>query len=617
VLLEAAAVAVDATASDVLAECVGQPEWEAVADLELACAAGLLKEGEADDGRVTYRCAHDLLREAVVSDLRPGRRALLHKGLGEALEHRLEGCGSRRDALIPRIAYHFASTAEHEKAALYLRQAGDQARKTYAHQEATRSYRGVAAHLDALGRERDAADVRQDLAAELAHRGRYAEALAALERAEAAYRALGEIESRAAVVATMASIHATRGTGRAGLARLRSFVEALTGSDASAAAVSPMKSAELLGTLSHLDFMAGHYEEALRSGERAVETARATGNELLLAQARVALGVALLTLGRLAESGDELEWAIAAAEAAGDDPDSLSLVTEARLMAIWTTMTRGNFARSGELVEQALKVAQRLNNLVALGHALFFHALLAYYTGDWAEARRVGGLAAGTLGEPDSTQIGSYPPLGLGWLSLVEGRREEALPLLEEAGKIARRSEGEQVLRLIEALLAEDELVAGRADAAYGRLVPLLTAESLQARTRVELSILRAWGALQMGKLAEAEEMALTCVRDAREHDMRLFLPDALRVRALCAVQRGARREAKEAIEEALRECRKMPYPYAEAKALYAYGELCLAMGEPGLARERFREALAICNQLGERMYGAAIERALVSAAGL
>lgn len=284
-------------------------------------------------------------------------------------------------------------------------------------------------------------------------------------------------------------------------------------------------------------------------------------------------------------------------------------------MAIWTAMTRGNFARSGELVEQALKVAQRLNNLVTLGHALFFHALLAYYIGDWAEARRLGGLAAGTLGEPDSTQIGSYPLLGLGWLSLVEGRRKEALPLLEESGKIARRSEGEQVLRLIEALLAEDELVAQRGDKAYDRLVPLLTAQSLQARTRVELSILRAWGALQMGALAEAEEMALRCVRDARVHDMRLFLPDALRVRALCAIQRGAWPEAKEALEEALRVCRKMPYPYAEAKALYAYGELCLRMGEPGSAREHFGEALAICNQLGERMYGAAIERALAKAA--
>jgi hypothetical protein len=54
-----------------------------------------------------------------------------------------------------------------------------------------------------------------------------------------------------------------------------------------------------------------------------------------------------------------------------------------------------------------------------------------------------------------------------------------------------------------------------------------------------------------------------------------------------------------------------MPYPYAEAKALYVYGQLLVAKGEPGPAREQYWAALAICDQLGEGLYRPHIERAL------
>jgi len=56
--------------------------------------------------------------------------------------------------------------------------------------------------------------------------------------------------------------------------------------------------------------------------------------------------------------------------------------------------------------------------------------------------------------------------------------------------------------------------------------------------------------------------------------------------------------------------------PYAEAKALYVYGRLHMAQGEPERARERFTAASAILDQLGERLYAEHIERALAEIAG-
>jgi hypothetical protein len=54
-----------------------------------------------------------------------------------------------------------------------------------------------------------------------------------------------------------------------------------------------------------------------------------------------------------------------------------------------------------------------------------------------------------------------------------------------------------------------------------------------------------------------------------------------------------------------------MHYPYAEAKALFAYGQLRIQQCEPQQANECFEAALAICSRLGERLYAQRIEQAL------
>jgi tetratricopeptide (TPR) repeat protein len=92
---------------------------------------------------------------------------------------------------------------------------------------------------------------------------------------------------------------------------------------------------------------------------------------------------------------------------------------------------------------------------------------------------------------------------------------------------------------------------------------------------------------------------------------MGLLLPDALRVRALWAMQQQKWDEAKKALDEAIGLCREMPYPYAEAKARYVSGQMWAARGKQAQAQAQFKEALAICQRLGERLYGEAIAQAL------
>jgi len=160
-------------------------------------------------------------------------------------------------------------------------------------------------------------------------------------------------------------------------------------------------------------------------------------------------------------------------------------------------------------------------------------------------------------------------------------------------------------------LRAECELLAGQPEPANARLLRWFSGDPMQERTRIELGVLRAWVAVELGIEADAEAWVTETVEVARTRHMHLVLPDALRVQALWAMRQRRWKKAERALEEAVDLSRAMPYPYAEAKALYVLGQLWAARGESARARRRYSEASAICQRLGERLYGEAIERSL------
>jgi tetratricopeptide (TPR) repeat protein len=63
--------------------------------------------------------------------------------------------------------------------------------------------------------------------------------------------------------------------------------------------------------------------------------------------------------------------------------------------------------------------------------------------------------------------------------------------------------------------------------------------------------------------------------------------------------------------EEAVSLARSMPYPYAEARALFEWGKALDEKGEPEKARERLQDALAIFHRLGAKPYIELTEQAL------
>ena len=91
----------------------------------------------------------------------------------------------------------------------------------------------------------------------------------------------------------------------------------------------------------------------------------------------------------------------------------------------------------------------------------------------------------------------------------------------------------------------------------------------------------------------------------------RSYAPDHLRVKTLLAMKQKRWQDAEKYLDEAVSLAHSMPYPYAEAIALYVYGQLYASIGIPTQAAEKFIEALAILYRLGERLYAEHVERAL------
>jgi predicted ATPase len=100
---------------------------------------------------IYYQFQHALIRETLYEELRPLRRRQLHRRVANATEKLARNQTISNPAV---LAHHFISGAQDERAVPYLRQAGEQAYKFYANQEA----------IDHLSQ---AVDILEDIAPEL------------------------------------------------------------------------------------------------------------------------------------------------------------------------------------------------------------------------------------------------------------------------------------------------------------------------------------------------------------------------------------------------------------------------------------------------------------------
>jgi tetratricopeptide (TPR) repeat protein len=561
---------------------------EALAALESALHQRLLRE-EAG-GRCAF--VHDLIREVVLAGLSSARQAAWHLALGEALE-RLP-MAQRQPA---ELAWHFAEAGEPARALPYALLAGDQAEAVFAHAEAEQHYQQAIALAAVNDDHAQAAEARMRLGHALTVVGRSNEAVAMLEAAIVIYRTLGDREGGGRAERELAITRYMMGMLDDSIAHILAARDLLQSSAA------PDELASIHTWLASAYWFLSRHDEALAAAQTAVTYAEAAANSGALALARLPYGAVLIIQGRIREGCAMLEESLAAVLPQGD-PTAAGLALDV-LMDGYEAL--GDFTAARCWIERAIEQAERTSHGVGKIWMRYRHGLNAYYTGAWeqAEADFEESIA---LSRALNGALLPYPTFSRGHLLMLRGNPTE--PEDRERAEIWERGPAHTVW-LVVPVRAEQLLLAGSPESARALLQSYLPQDKDSTSKVIRLLPWLALAELELGHEAEAAEVLTRCIARAREMQHGFVLVDALRVRALLAMKDTRWDDAETDLDEALALARVMPYPYAEAKALYVYGLAHARKGEVETARERLETAQAILAQMGERPYTAHVERAL------
>ena len=356
-LLGIAAVIGEVVDVELLAAVAGTADVEPLVDELLD--AHLLRIG---DGRAV-EFTHALVREAVLTELSPLRRARLHRTTAEALvaadeEHHLE-----------EIAHHLSEAGD-ARAARYLQRAAEHALAMLAYEEAA----------DLFARALEVADEPEPLllarGGALLRAGEPEAARACFADVAARARAAGDpvLLARAALGhggLTVTIIDVDTGT----VALLEEALAALGDSE-------PVLRSELLARLAVELYYAVSRDRCEAHSSEAVAVARAAGDPRAVAAALNARHVALWRPDRLRERTATADAMIAAARESGDS----QLELQARNWRVVDLFEAGAMAEWREEVRRHGELATRLRMPSFTWYTPLWNAVEAVNAGRWDEA---------------------------------------------------------------------------------------------------------------------------------------------------------------------------------------------------------------------------------------
>ena len=325
-LLEAASLAAEPFAPQLLAAACALSELEATAAIEQATGAALLSEVETGGQRSRFGFHHDLARAALAASLSPARRRLVRRRLALGAE------ATRADASV--TAWHFEEAGEPERALPHRLRAGDEAQALYATQQAlvqwehalagalTPAQRAAllirCAKLHAETGDRPAAERRlQEVQAlidghRLPDEARLEAGVACAQLEHLLGRSSEALARTDALLAGLAE-----GPGRVGALRVRANALQNLGrlADAQAAIEAALQAlpshqtlerAELLDLMNITEFYRGHPARALVFARQAMALWRAAGDPGLVARGHSRIGTLLVSLGETEAGAAEL-----------------------------------------------------------------------------------------------------------------------------------------------------------------------------------------------------------------------------------------------------------------------------------------------------------------------
>lgn len=292
-LLRVASVEGEEFSAEVAAHVLGQDRREVVRRLgrelekkhQLVQALGVRQDGSSRLSR--YRFRHILIQNYLYNGLDEVERAYQHEAVGAALENLYD---EDADAVAVQLARHFAAAGNLEKAAIYLRRAGDQAWHAAALEEATRYYAAALEQwpvTDKAGR----AELQRRLGESQWVSGHTEDALQSFNAACNLFEAVDDREGLGAVYRLIGRLYWEQGDRQRSLDRYRQALEILQEGPET------VELAWAISSISQMHMLASEYDDAVEWGERALELARKLDAYAVMAHALNNVGTARLWTG--------------------------------------------------------------------------------------------------------------------------------------------------------------------------------------------------------------------------------------------------------------------------------------------------------------------------------
>lgn len=596
-ILEVAAVAGREVPRVLLGSLIDHPEKEVLAGMEAACQARLLEEANEH----AYQFPHDVIREVIEAELRAARRKALHRRIAEALELLPE---RTRTGGAAELAWHFLEGDDSERALQYTLLAGDEATTAFAHEEAEQHYRTALELAHKVNDQTRQIEALHQLGVVMCKVGRLEEALAVLEDAAELCRSTGDATAEARAVAEIGRVQERRGAIEQGISRVEPLLQRFEHTDhADRLHLSAL--AELLLALGDLYYEAGRYLDELAAAERAAGLGRQLGEDHLITDGERQRGLALISLGRREEAMCVWAAALPRMEATRDLYNLSHTLNN-------LSMGCSDQQQATEYVERALKVAERLGDPSQIAFMTSNLALQEHRAGRWREARSLA-ERSWELSGPRGLLVSAYAALLLADINLAEGNIADGRRWLETCVTIARDSDM-YATRLVQRLLAEQDLLEKHPDLALTRLEPLLDRPGLEEEGVTILLPTLARTYLELGDPERAEAIAQDGLRRATLPGYQDVIAELRLVQGVIAAYNGRWEDAQAGYEEALTVARRRPYPYAEGLTLYEYGLMENRRSQPERARELLEEARLVFRRLGAQPH---VERTDLALANL
>lgn len=587
-VLDVASIVGRSSAGAVLQEVTGLDDCALSGAMRAACTARLLEP----DGSQRYRFPHDVIREVVEEGLEPGRRALLHREVGESLE-RASRAG--QPAQWTELAWHFREGGDVERAFRYCLKAGDDAMSMYAATQAEQQYRFAVSLARDNPRLGSLALALEGLSSALEAGSNFAEAAALLDEAADLYRDAGDFESETRAIARLGWTLFYSGASQ----KAREHAEAIL---AGAESRGPSRAlAELYIALTFLWF-ADAPDDTLRAAERAAEIARQLDDRALLVQAEVRRGLSLGRTGRWEEGASVLDAAAIFAEEVGD--------------AVMQAHALGFSALAFYIMSRPRDALERYRGACAVLDPLGYDTLRAYgvrasgnacfVLGDWKEARRAYERALQIDREAGPSTFSSLCPAELVKLSVAEGRWEDAERYAAEMYAVLHNEKNDRPDTNVQGLLAEMDLMLGKREGALARLQPI---QNIYACSDANYGI--RVSAVEVCLALEDLDTARQLLHQSREilerQNNTLGMPAWHRAHGMVLGRMGDIDAASRAFGRAVSLAASMPYPLEQGRALLEWGTVLRQADRADEARCSLEEALSIFHTLGAAPY---VERA-------